>query len=62
MAPPNTRVIDGKKFLWDGRNYADEAEARAAAEAYERDRFEAKGVEEGGACFVYTRRLASAEG
>lgn len=53
------RKFDGKKFMWDGVDYMEEAEARAALEKYAGDGFETRTFQEGGAFYVFTRRLAT---
>ncbi|MEK7722438.1 MAG: hypothetical protein AAB359_08615 [Elusimicrobiota bacterium] len=57
MAEP-AKIINSKKFMWDGREYADAAGAAAAAKTYEQAGFEAQALEEGGRHLVYSRRLA----
>ncbi|MBM4043495.1 MAG: hypothetical protein FJ279_00115 [Planctomycetes bacterium] len=50
---------DGKKFMWDGKAYAAEQEARAACAAYAKDGFETcvEKAEDGFRAF--TRRKAT---
>ena len=59
MAAPQARVIDGKKFMWDGREYESAAEAEKAKGEYEKERFETRIVEEDGKIHVYTRRVVT---
>ena len=59
MAEPRARIIDGKKFMWDGREYENEAEADKAGEEYEKESFETRTVEEDGKVHVYTRRVVA---
>ena len=59
MAEPRARVIDGKKFMWDGREYAQAGDADTARKEYEKQSFETRVVEEDGAIRVYTRRLVT---
>ena len=54
--PDLARVSDGKKFMWDGRRFGNREEALQVAEAYRKDGFEVRMVEEGGELFLYTRR------
>ena len=56
MSPHLSLVIDGKKFMWDGRLYATREEASAVREACQSDGFEVRVVEEGGKFLLYTRR------
>ena len=61
MLEPKARIIDDKKFMWDGRSYESRAEAEGAKKAYEEESFETHIVEEDDGIHVYTRRLASAD-
>jgi hypothetical protein len=61
MKAPSYRVIENKKFLWDGAVHAEEAEAARVAGAYRQARFEVRIVAEGGEWFLYTRRKAAAD-
>jgi len=51
------RTFNGKKFMWDGKAYPNEKEAREVAQKYRDDGFEVELVEEGGQYFVFTRRV-----
>jgi len=51
--------IDGKKFMWDNRNYSAEAEAKEKMDKYEKDGFETRLVKEKGKFLVYTRRIVT---
>jgi len=55
--PNRSVVIDGKKFLWDGRRFQQQTEAASAAEAYKSDNFEVQMVEVNGTYLIYTRRV-----
>ncbi len=59
MAEPKASLIDGKKFMWDGREYGDREEADKAREQYEEEGFEARVVSEDDTVRVYTRRVVS---
>jgi hypothetical protein len=61
MKAPSTRIIENRKFMWDGAVHAQEAEAAQIAETYRQARFDVRVVAEGGEWFVYTRRQAAAE-
>ncbi len=54
-----SRIVDGKKFMWDGVERADEREAKAAAEKYGSAGFETRVVPEGAAFHVFTRRVVT---
>jgi len=55
----NVKIIDGKKFMWDGINYESESAAKENVDEYSKDRFETKLIEEDGKYFVYSRRAAA---
>ncbi|MGD8534673.1 MAG: hypothetical protein PVF66_02410 [Candidatus Aminicenantes bacterium] len=57
--PDITEKIDGKKFMWNKRNYSTEAEAKEKMDAYEKDGFETRLVKEEGIFLVYTRRVVT---
>ena len=57
MSPNLARIFDGKKHLWDGRLYATREEASASEEAYLKDNFEVRVVDDEGKFLLYTRRL-----
>ena len=59
MVTPKSRIIDGIKFMWDGKDYetADDAEKMKAE--YEQQGFEARVVEAGEKFEVYTRRVVT---
>jgi hypothetical protein len=53
------KVVERKKFMWDGIEYATEAEAKEAMLKYKSDGFEVIMEKEGDKFFVYTRRVAA---
>jgi hypothetical protein len=55
----NVKIIDGKKFMWDGINYESETAAEEKFNQYSNDGFEAKIVQENEKFYVYTRRVAA---
>ena len=57
MAEPRACVIDGRKFMWDGREYGDGEEAEKAREEYEKEGFETRIVSEEDTVRVFTRRV-----
>ncbi len=61
MSPPLSKKIEGKKFVWDGADYATEDLARQTMEAYRKDGFEVQLVAENGHYLVYSRRRAAAQ-
>jgi len=56
LNPNRAVVVDGKKFLWDGRLFQQQTDAASAAEAYKNDNFEVQMVEVSGTYLIYTRR------
>ena len=59
MAEPRSRLIDGMKFMWDGRDYDSVDKALEVKEEYEKDNFETRLLEEDEKVHVYTRRLVA---
>ncbi len=57
--PNSAERIDGRKFMWDKRNYSTEAEAKEKIAEYEKDGFEARFFKEEGKFLVYTRRIVT---
>lgn len=55
----NVKIIDGKKYMWDGEDYESESAARENILKYSNDGFETKLIEEDGKYLVYTRRVAT---
>jgi hypothetical protein len=53
------KIIDSKKYLWDGEDYEAEPAARDRMSTYGNDGFETKLVEEDGKYLVYTRRVVT---
>ena len=54
---PNSRLVGGKKFFWDGSVYPSPGDAATAQATYERDGFETCTSEGEGTFLVYTRRV-----
>jgi hypothetical protein len=54
--PDSFKIIDSKKFLWDGETYEGIEQAKSAEENYKKENFETKIIEEEGKPLVYTRR------
>lgn len=55
--PDSSRIINEKKFVWDGVAYPTKEEARDIVEKYKNDNFEVEFVEENNQFLVYTRRV-----
>jgi hypothetical protein len=54
--PESFKIIEGKKFMWDGETYEAMDQAKAAEENYKKENFETLIIEEEGKPLVYTRR------
>ena len=59
MAEPRSRIIDGMKFMWDGRDYESVEEALEVKQEYEKESFETRLLEEDEKVHVYTRRVVA---
>jgi hypothetical protein len=55
----NFKIIDGKKYMWDGEDYESESAAQENISKYGSNGFEAKLIEENGKYLVYTRRVVT---
>lgn len=53
------KIIDSKKFMWDGKDYESESAARENVSKYENDGFETQLINEDGKYAVYTRRVVT---
>ena len=51
------KIIDGKKFMWDGCTYETLALAEDARQQYEANDFETRTITENDKPLVYTRRV-----
>ncbi len=58
MAPVNYKIIDNKKYMWDGKEYTDEGGALKIADIYKKDKFEVQLIQEQDKYLIYTRRVA----
>lgn len=56
MNPPLVKILDGKKFMWNGSVYDTREEAEKTLHAYRADAFQVQLVEHEGKCLLYTRR------
>ncbi len=57
--PDVSKIIHGKKVMWDGIVYESEKEAQEVKQTYENDNFEVEMVEEEEKYFLYTRRVVT---
>lgn len=55
----NFKIIDGKKYMWDGEKYESESAAQENITTYGKNGFETKLIEEDGKYLVYSRRVVT---
>ena len=55
--PDISKVINGKKFMWDGAVYESKKEAEDTMQKYKDDNFEVELIEEEKKHLLYTRRV-----
>ena len=52
-------LFDGKKFMWDGKEYASDEEAAPIRKEYADNGFEVQAHKEGSKTYLYTRRVVT---
>ena len=52
-------LFDGKKFMWDGKEYANDEEAAPKQKEYSDNGFEVRVCREEGKTYLYTRRIVT---
>jgi len=57
--PDISKLIDGKKFMWDGVVYESEKEAQEVKKKYEENNFEVELIQEENQYFLYSRRVVT---
>ena len=57
--PDASKVIKGRKVMWDGVEYATEKEAQDVKKTYEDKNFEVELVQEEEKFLLYTRRVVT---
>ncbi len=57
--PDASKIINGKKFMWDGAVYESKKEAEGTMRKYKDDNFEVELKEEEGKHLLYTRRVVT---
>jgi hypothetical protein len=57
--PDASKIINGRKVMWDNVEYETEKEAQELKQKYEEDKFEVELVEEEGKYLLYTRRVVT---
>lgn len=55
----NVRIIDGKKFMWDGKTYETEPDVLNTKTEYEKNKFETRVVHQEEKYFLFTRRVVT---
>ncbi len=55
--PDISKIINGKKFMWDGVVYESKKEAEDTMQKYKDDNFEVELIEEEKKHLLYTRRV-----
>jgi len=58
LTPNLAIIIEGKKFMWDGRVFDTREQSVQQAQAYRKDNFETQTVEQDGKFLVYSRRVS----
>ena len=53
------RIIDGRKFMWDGEEYDSEKKAKEIQQQYEENGFEVELCQEDDKVLLYTRRVVT---
>jgi len=51
------KIINGKKYMWDGKDYLDKKSALDVAQKYKKDGFETEVFEEEKKYYVFTRKV-----
>jgi hypothetical protein len=55
----NFKIIDGKKYMWDGEDYDSKTAALENISKYTKDNFETQLIEENDKFLVYSRRVVT---
>jgi hypothetical protein len=54
-----SKIIDGKKFMWDGCEYNDENTVAIATEKYKSSNFETRLINENNKFYIFTRKMVT---
>jgi len=57
--PDSSKIINGKKFMWDGVTYDSEDAALETKKKYQDDKFEVELIKEDQQPLLYTRRVVT---
>ena len=55
----SAKIIDDKKFMWDGETYSGKEKAQEIISTYEKEGFETRLIKEGDEYFVFSRRVVT---
>lgn len=53
------KIIESKKFMWDGKTYESQEDAQGVKESYESEGFDTEIIEEEDQYLLYTRRVVT---
>ena len=53
------KFFEEKKFMWDGKAYETDAEAKDVKARYDKDRFETRIIQEEQKYYIFTRRIVT---
>jgi hypothetical protein len=51
------KIIEGKKYMWDGKTYENDKQAKEIKTKYEKDGFEVQLLKDKNQYVIYTRRV-----
>ncbi len=57
--PDSSKIINGKKYMWDNVVYESKKEVQDLMEKYKKDNFEVELIEEENKYLLYTRRIVT---
>jgi hypothetical protein len=57
--PDSSRIINGKKFMWDGVVYESKEKAQEVMDKYQKDNFNVELIEDETHYLLYTRRVVT---
>lgn len=55
----NYLIIDGYKYMWDGKEYDDKTTTNETEDSYKSENFQTKIIEDNGKFLIYTRRVVT---
>ena len=57
--PDSSKIIEGKKFMWDAVTYESDKDAQEAKKTFEAEGFEVELIHEDNQPLIYTRRVVT---